>query len=113
MKFFQKRRKAKLYRQWVERAGLPSDTIPPRARKSEDTHPQVGIPEPAKPVAEIHPIFRVRTDNQIATHPDVTGNMLTEIYRRQVRPLLRLYLLLGVCVVVVVAVLVLLVIWSC
>ena len=112
MKYFQTRRKAKLYRQWVERAGLPSDAIPLEARKSEDTHPQVGSPESARPVPESPPIFQVRTDSQVATHPDVTGNMMTEINRRQTR-LLPLYVLLGVCVVVVIAVLVLLVVWSC
>ena len=112
MKYFQKRRKAKLYRQWVERAGLPSDAIPLEARKSEDTHPQVGSPESARPVPESPLIFQVRTDSQVATHPDVTGNMMTEINRRQTH-LLLLYVLLGVCVLVVILVLVLLVVWSC
>ena len=112
MKYFQRRRKAKLYRQWVERAGLPPDEIPLEARKSEETQPQVGSPESARSVPESPLIFQFRTNNQVATHPDVTGNMMTEINRRQPR-LLLLYVLLGICVVVVIAVLVLLVLWSC
>ena len=112
MKYFQKRRKAKLYRQWVERAGLPTDAIPLEARKAEDSHPQVDSPEPAGQIPESLPIFHVRTDNQIATHRGVTGNMMTEINRRQTH-LFLLYVLLGVCVLVVILVLVLLVVWSC
>jgi len=112
LKYFQKRRKAKLYRQWVERAGLPPNAIPFEAQKSEVAHPQVDSLESARPIPESPPTTRVTADSQVATHPDVTGNMMAEIRKRQ-RRLPLLYVLLGICIVVVVTVLVILVVWSC
>ncbi|MBA7481419.1 hypothetical protein ES707_16891 [subsurface metagenome] len=39
LKYFRRRKKGKLYRQWVERASLPPDTIP-REKVPEDMIPQ-------------------------------------------------------------------------
>ena len=40
LKYFQRKRKEKLYQQWVERSSLPSDAIP-REEVAEDMIPQV------------------------------------------------------------------------
>ena len=40
LKYFKRRGKRKLYRQWVERANLPSDAMP-REEVAEDRTPQV------------------------------------------------------------------------
>ena len=40
MKYFARRKKGKLYRQWVQRANLPPDAIP-REEVAEDRIPQV------------------------------------------------------------------------
>ena len=112
MKYFERRRKAKLYRQWVERAGLPPEAIRLEAQKPGDAHRQVDSPESVRPVPENPPTIHVGAANQVATHPDVTGNMMTEINKRQPR-LSLLYILLGVSVVIVFAALILLVVWAC
>ena len=44
MKYFQRRGKRKLYRQWVQRASLPRDAIP-REKVAEDRIPQVDKPQ--------------------------------------------------------------------
>jgi len=41
VKYFQRRRKEKLYRQWAERAGLPPEVVPDKADESEDVHAQI------------------------------------------------------------------------
>ena len=112
MKYFERRRKAKLYRQWVELAGLPLDAIRLEAQKPGDAHRQIDSPESARPVPENLPVMPVRTDNQVATHPDVTGNMMAEINRRQPRLPLQ-YVLQGIFVVIFLGALVLLVVWAC
>ena len=112
MKYFERRRKAKLYRQWVERAGLPLDAILLEAQKPGGAHRQIDNPEPARPVPEKPPVLPVRADNQVATHPDVTGNMIAEINRRKTQ-LPILYILRGIFVVIFLGVLVLLVVWAC
>ena len=40
LKYFQRRKKRKLYRQWVQRSSLPPDAIP-RKEVAEDRIPQV------------------------------------------------------------------------
>ncbi len=40
LRYFQRRKKRKLYRQWVERASLPPDAIP-REEVAEDMIPQI------------------------------------------------------------------------
>jgi len=112
LKYFERRRKAKLYRQWVEQAGLPPDVICSEVEKSEDTQLPIDNPEAAMPTPDNFPIIRVREANQIAIHPDVTGDMMAEINKRQPRlPLL--YILLGVSMVIFLVALVLLVALYC
>ena len=41
LKYFRRRKKGKLYRQWVERSSLPSDAIP-REEVAEDMMPPEG-----------------------------------------------------------------------
>lgn len=112
LKFFDRRRKTKLYRQWVERAGLPPEALRPEADKSKDATPEIDnhkavILEAYKPQA-----LHVEPDSGVATHPEVTGNMMAEIRKRQ--PRLRiLYILLGVSMVILCGALVLLVVQSC
>ena len=112
MKYFARRKKAKLYRQWVEQAGLPPDAIPLETQKPEDTQPQGIAPESVKPVSEDLPTIYVRAGNGVATHPDVTGDMLAEIKKIQ-RRIPVLYILLGVSMVIFFTALILLIVWSC
>jgi len=95
LKYFQRRKKEKLYRQWVERAGLPSETIHPEADKPLRVHPR-----PDRP------------DSPVATHSEVGGDMMAKIDKRQ-RRLPLLYVLLGVCIVILCGGLVLLITQSC
>ena len=112
LKYFEKRKKAKLYRQWVERAGLIPDTVPPRTDKSKDVPLGVDSSEAVTP--EDGEFLRVHfePDSGVVTHPEVTGNMLAEINRRQPR-LRMLYILLGVTLVILCAGLILLIVLSC
>ena len=112
MKYFERRKKAKLYRQWVERAGLPPETVRLETRKPEDTHSQIDSSESVKPVPENPSTIYAGATNQVTTHSDVAGDMLPEINRRQPRlPLL--YLLLGIFIVIFLGALVLLVMRAC
>jgi len=107
-----RRSKAKLYRQWVEQAGLPPETLRPEANKPGDVTREIDYPEAVSPVPDNLPVIHIRTDNQVATHPEVTGDMMAEINKRQPR-LRTLHILLGVSLVVLCVVLVLLAIHSC
>jgi len=110
LKYFERRKKAKLYRQWVERAGLPPENGPLETQKSEKAHSPISSPEFVRPVPENPTTVYAGATSQVATHPDVTGDMLVEINKRQPRlPLL--YILLGISIAVFLGALVLLVIW--
>jgi len=112
LKYFERRRRTKLYRQWVERAGLPPDATQSETGKSEDLQHPVGEPEDTVPANDDFPIIHIKKDNQIATHPDVAGDMMAEINRRQPH-LPKLYILLGVAVIIVLVAFVLLVVSYC
>jgi hypothetical protein len=51
MSFFDKRKKRKLYQQWVDKSGLPEDSIPPELEpdgmESEDLRTEDDLYEPA------------------------------------------------------------------
>ena len=113
MKYFEKRRKARLYRQWTEQAGLPpEEAISFETRKPRDTRSQTAGSEAIGLAPENPPAFHVGLDNQMATHPDASGGMLVEIKKRQTRlPLL--YMLLGISIVIFFVVLVLFIVWAC
>ena len=111
-KYFERKRKAKLYRQWVERAGLPSGAVPPEADKSEDISPRVRSSEAVSPEAPQSLRVHLEPDSGVATHPEVSGDMLAEISKRQ-RNLRLLYVLLGTSLIVLCAGLVLLIMYSC
>ena len=111
MKYFERKRKAKLYRQWVERAGLPLEDVCPENQESEDVRLPTNSPEAVRPAPDDLPTIHVGA-TQIATHPDVTGDMMAEINRRQPR-LSLLYRLLGIFIVIFLVALVLLVVWFC
>jgi len=112
LKYFERRKKAKLYQQWVEQAGLPPDATGSEVEKSENTHLPIDNPEAAMPIPDNFPAIHAREANQVAIHPDVTGDMMAEINKRQPRlPLL--YILLGVAVIIVLVAFVLLAMSYC
>ena len=111
MKFFEKRRKAKLYQQWVKRAGLPSEAVPHEADKVE-TPLRGPTSEVVTPEADQPQGLYVKPDSGVVTHPEVTGNMMAEIDKRQ-RRLPILYILLGAALIILCASLILLIIHSC
>ena len=112
MKYFEKRRKAKLYRQWVERAGLPPEAIHLEAQKSEETNLQIDNSEAVRSVPDDLPTIHIRATSEVATHPDVAGDMMAEINKRQPRWTL-LYILLGVTIVIICVIFAILVMLSC
>ena len=112
MKYFQRRRKEKLYRQWVERAGLPPEAITVGADKpeSEEVPARVGtrkgvIPKTSGPV-------QVQPGSSAVTHAEVGGDMMAEIKKRQPR-LPRLYMSLGAALVILFVGVILLIVHSC
>ena len=107
MRYFQRRRKEKLYRQWVERAGLPPETVPAKAESPEDITAQSENLETHEPVR-----IQAKPDSRAATHPGVTGDMMAEIDRRQLQ-LPMLYVLLVVCLVILLTGLILWAINAC
>ena len=111
-KYFERRRKAKLYRQWVKQAGLPSRVVPPEAEKPKDVLPRVRISEAVSPETPKSPEVHLEPDSGVATHPEVSGDMMAEVTRRQ-RSLRLLYVLLGVSLVVLCVGLILLIMYSC
>jgi len=110
MRFWKRRREAKLYRQWVERAGLPPETVPREADKSEEVHAQTDNRKAVSPKAT-GPV-RVQPGSSAVTHAEVTGDMMAEIDRRQPRSPM-LYILLGASLVALFVVLILLIVSSC
>ena len=110
MKYFERRKKAKLHKQWVERAGLPSKEVTPKPDKSDDIIAQITRPE-SKGSRASGPV-QVMPGSSVVTHADVTGDMMEEIDRRELR--LRLpYVLLGASLVVLCVVLIVLIVLSC
>ena len=110
MKYFQRRRKEKLYRQWAERAGLPPEVVPDKADESEDVHAQIH-----KRKAVGHKTsgpVRVLPGSSAVTDVEVTGDMMAEINKRQARlPLL--YVLVGASLVILCVGVILLIVRSC
>ena len=111
LKFFERRRRTKLYRQWVERAGLPPEALRPEAQPPEAASSQVDSLKPTRPLPNSYPTMPIRAANQVATHPDVTGDMLAEINKRE-RRLSLLYILLILSIVVFLVALALLILTS-
>ena len=110
--YFRRRRKEKLYRQWIEQAGLPPEALPPLTDESEDMRPQPDDREAISPVPGSRPTIRFRADSRIATHPKVAGNMMAEIEKDRLRlPLV--YLLFGVSLLILCVGLILLIVHSC
>ena len=112
MKFFQGRRKSKLQRQWEKYDGLPSEAIHTEPDKSEDVPLQFTSSDAASHEAHKPLEIYVKPDKQVATHPDVTGDMMVEIDKTQKR-LRILYILLGVSLVTFIVGLILLIVYSC
>jgi len=110
LKYFERRRKAKLYRQWVERDGLPPEAVHPE--KLEDVHLQASRSEDISLETNESLTVHVEYDNRVATHPEAAGDMLTEIDRRQLR-VPRLFILLGATILIVCVGLILLIVYSC
>ena len=110
LKFFDRRRKAKLYRQWVERAGLQPDAITPQPDRAEHAPPQIDKGRPVSPKASGP--AQVLPSSSAVTHAEVAGDMIAEINRRQPR-LRMLYILLGVLIVILCGASVFLIVQSC
>jgi len=99
---YQRRRRKRLYQQWVEKAGLPPEAVPLEVQNSEAVRP-----EAHKPLS-----VRLVPAGPVATHPKVTGDMMAEINRRELRlPLL--YVFLGASALILCVGLILLIIHSC
>jgi len=102
LKYFRRKRKEKLYRQWVKQAGLPPEAARPEPDKSESARPQVDSAE----------AIRRRADDRIATHPEVTGDMMAEIGKDRLS-LRLLYVLFGVALLILCVGLILLIAHTC
>ena len=111
LKYPQRRRQRRLYKQWVEQAGLPAEEVPPETDKFEDTPFQANGYKAVSDEDRSPPGVYIEPDD-MATHPEVTGDMLAEIDRRQLR-LPILYMLLGACLVILLMGLILLIVNSC
>ena len=110
MKFFDRRRKTKLYRQWVERADLPPDAITPQPARVEHADAQIDEGRAVCPKAS-GPV-QIMPSSPAVTHAEAAGDMMAEIDKR--RPRLRmLYILLGLSIVILCGALVLLTVQSC
>jgi len=110
LKFFDRRTKTKLYRQWVERAGLPPDAITPQPNGAEHAPAQIDEGRAVSPKAS-GPV-QVLPSSSAVTHAEVAGDMMAETDKR--RPRLRiLYILLGLSMVILCGALVLLTVQSC
>ena len=112
LKFFDRRRKTKLYRQWVEQTGLPPEALRPEADKSKDVTREINNSKAVSAEAYKPQTVHLEPDSGVATHPEVTGNMMAEISKRQPR-LRMLYILLGVSMVILCGALVFLIVQSC
>lgn len=109
MKYFEGRRKGKLYRQWVERAGLPPKAIPSEADKSKGVPAQIDKREAVSP--EANSPVTVYPGSAAVTHAEVGGDMMAEIHKRQQR-LPMLYMLLVASLVILFVGLILLIVHS-
>ena len=93
-------------------AGLPSEAIPPEADKSEHIPHHVHGSEAASHEAYEPLRVQAEPDSGAATHPEVAGDMMAEIDKRQLRlPLL--CVLLGVSIITLSVGLILLIVHSC
>lgn len=58
--YFDKRKKQKLYRQWVEKSGLPPENIPEELERKTDLYePVEGIGERRQPAIQSGPTFQL------------------------------------------------------
>jgi len=64
--FWKRRGEEKLYKQWVERAGLPTETVPSEANTLEDVHAQIDNRKAVSPKAS-GPV-RVQPGSSAVTH---------------------------------------------
>lgn len=110
MKYFQRRRKEKLYRQWVERAGLPPEAIPHDADKAEAAPTRVGKRKAASDRAR-GPV-QVQPGSSAVTHVEIAGDMMTEIDKRQ-RRLSLVPIVISALLVILCVFLILLIVGSC
>ena len=110
LKLFDRRRKTKLYRQWVERAGLPPYAITPQPDTVEHAPAQIDEGRAVSPKVS-GPVL-VLPRSSAVTHAEATGDMMAEVDKR--RPRLRmLHILLGLSIVILCGALVLLTFQSC
>lgn len=92
MKYFQRKRKERLYRQWVKEGSLPPETIQPQIESVEGARPQVSKP--------------------VTAPPEVGGRRIREMGNNRLSRRL-LYILLGVSLVTLCAGVILLIVQSC
>ena len=112
MDYFKRRKRSKLYKQWVKRADLPPDWASPETGQAEDVPLQDHGPEADDIEAGESLKIYLGPDSGVAAHPEVTGDMLAEIDRRQPHPLL-LYGLLVVAMLALCVGFILLLVGSC
>jgi predicted nucleic acid-binding Zn ribbon protein len=110
LKYFRRRKKEKLYRQWVERAGLPPEAIPSEADKSKDVPARIDKREAV--TTEAKSPVRIQPSSATVTHAEVGGDMMAEIHKRQQR-LRMLYMMLGASLLILLVGLILLIVHSC
>ena len=112
MDYFKRRRRSKLYKQWVKQADLPSDWASPETGQAEDAPPQDHSPEAGDIEDDESLRIHIEPDSGVATHPEVSGDMLAEIDRRQPHPFF-MYGLMAVAVLVLCVGFILLLFGSC
>ena len=111
LKYLRKRSQERLYRQWVERAGLPPESVPTEEEPPESPPPPTEYAEPTEQL-EYGATPHYGRDGRVVTHPDVTGDVIQEI-RQQQRRLFLLYVLLGAATVIFLVSLILILVYSC
>jgi len=110
VKYFQRRRKGKLYRQWVERAGLPPEAVPHDADKAEAVPAPIGKRKAAGDEAS-GPV-QVLPGSSAVTHVEIAGDMMAEIDKGQ-RHLPLVPVVIGAFLVILCVFLILLIVGSC
>jgi len=102
LKYFHRKKKERLYRQWIERADLPPETSHTEPNQSDSVSSEANNTD-----IGIH-----IDDDPIARHHRVKGDMMTEINKYRKRPVL-VYFMLTILFIFLSIIVILLIIQSC
>ena len=85
LRFLRGERKSRLYRQWEKHADLSPEAIGHEVNKSGEGAIQSNSYGTVTPESQEPFKIHIKHEEQMATHPDIHGDMVAELDRRQLK----------------------------